>query len=106
MDQDCLDATAISGTQNSEAIKKEWKAQMFRCLSPQNPLICDEKDCMRSFPPSWCHQECPTLREMVNADFYYKGSGDRVLCFILVKVCFTGNRMTILGTNMKSGPYM
>ena len=31
MDQDCVDAAAISGTQNSEVIKKEWEAQMFRC---------------------------------------------------------------------------
>ena len=81
MDQDCVDAAAISGTQNSEVIKKEWEAQMFRCLSPQNPLMCDEEDRMRTFPPSWCDQECPTAREMVDAGFYYKGSGDRVLCF-------------------------
>ena len=29
MDQDCVDAAAISGTQNSKAIKREWEAQMF-----------------------------------------------------------------------------
>ena len=50
-DQDCVDAAAISGTQNSEAIKRKWKAQMFRCSSPQNPLMCDEEDRMRTFPP-------------------------------------------------------
>ena len=48
MDQDCVDPVAISGTQNSEAIKKEWEAQMFLCLSPKNPLMCDEEDCMRN----------------------------------------------------------
>ena len=26
MDQDCVDAAAISGTQNSEVIKKEWES--------------------------------------------------------------------------------
>ena len=103
MDQDCVDAAAISDTQNSEAIKREWEAKMFRCSSPQNPLMCDEEDRMITFPSSWCDQERPTPREMVDAGFYYKGSGDRVLCFIVVEVCFTGNRMTILGTNMQSG---
>ena len=50
-------------------------------LSPQNPLMFDEEDHMRTFTPSWCDQERPTPHEMVNAGFYYKGSGDRVLCF-------------------------
>ena len=77
MDQDCVDAAVTS----DEAIKREWEAQMFRCLSPQNPLMCDEEDRMRTFPSSWCDQERPTPREMVDAGFYYKGSGDRVLCF-------------------------
>ena len=81
MDQDCVDAAAISGTQNSEANKREWEAQMFCCLSPQNPLMCDEEDRMRIFPPSWCDQQRPTPREMVDAGFYCEGSGDRVLCF-------------------------
>ena len=67
----------ISGTQNSEDVKKEWEAQMFCCLSLQNPLMCDEEDRMRTFPASWCDQECPTAREMVDAGFY-KGSGDCV----------------------------
>ena len=48
MDQDCVDAAVVS----DETIKKEWEAQMFRCLSPQNPLMCDEEDRMRTFPPS------------------------------------------------------
>ena len=47
MDQDCFDAAVSSG----EAIKRELKAQMFRCLSPQNPLMCDEEDGMRPFLP-------------------------------------------------------
>ena len=81
MDQDCVDAAAISGTQNSEAIKREWKAQMFRCLSPQNPLMYDEEHRMKTFSPSWCDQERPTPRKIVDAGFYCKGSGDRVLCF-------------------------
>ena len=99
MDQDCVDAAVVS----DEAIKRELEAQMFRCLSLKNPLMCDEEDRMKNFPPSWCDQEHPTPRKMVDAGFYYKGSGDRVLCFIVVEVCFTGNRMTILGTNMQSG---
>ena len=77
MDQDCVDAAVTS----DEAIKREWEAQMFRCLSPQNPLMCDEEDRMRTFPASWCDEERPTPREVVDAGFYYKGSGDRVLCF-------------------------
>ena len=81
MDQDCVDAAAISDTQNSETLKREWEAQMFRCSSPQNSLMCDEEDRMRTFPASWCDEERPTPREMVDAGFYYKGSGDRVLCF-------------------------
>ena len=31
-----------------------------------------------------------------------KGSGDRIFVFIVVEVCFTGNRMTILSTNMQN----
>ena len=77
MDQDCVDAAVTS----DEAIKREWEAQMFRWLSPQNPLMCDEEDRMRTFPASWCDQDRPTPHEMVDAGFYYKGSGDRVLCF-------------------------
>ena len=57
MDQDCIDAAAISGTQNFEAIKREWEAQMFRCLSPKNPLMRNDEDRMRTFLPSWCDQE-------------------------------------------------
>ena len=60
MDQDCVDAAAVSDTQNFEAIEREWEAQMFRCSSPQNLLMCDEEDCMRTFPSSWCDQERPT----------------------------------------------
>ena len=52
MDQDCVNATAISGTQNFEAIKREWEAQMFHCLSPQCPLMCDEENRIRIFLPS------------------------------------------------------
>ena len=62
-------------------LSREREAQMFRCLSPQNPLMWDEEDCMRTFPASWCDEERPIPREVVDAGFYYKGSGDRVLCF-------------------------
>ena len=103
MDQDCVDAAAISGTQNSKAIKREWEAQIFRCLSPQNPLMCDEKDRMRTFPLSWCNQERPTPREMEDAGFYFKVLATVFFVFIVVEVCFTGNCMTIFGTNMQSG---
>ena len=51
MDQDCVDAAVAS----DETIKKEWEARMFRCSSPQNPLMCDKEDRMRIFPPSWCN---------------------------------------------------
>ena len=77
MNQDCVDTAVLS----DEVIKKEWEAQMFRCLSPQNPLMYDEEDRMRTFSSSWCDQEHPTPREMVDAGFYYNGSGNRVLCF-------------------------
>ena len=82
MNQDCVDAAAISGTQNSKAIKKEWEVQMFRSLSPQNPLMCDEEDRMRIFPSSWCDQERPTPREMMDAGFYFKVLAT-VLLFLL-----------------------
>ena len=95
MDQDCVDAAAISGTQNSKAIKREWEVQMFRCLSSQNPLMCDEEDRMRTFPSSWCNQERPTPREMVDAGFYFKVLATVFFVFIVVEVCFTGNCMTI-----------
>ena len=36
MDQNCVDAAMTS----DEAIKRELEAQMFRCLSPQNSLMC------------------------------------------------------------------
>ena len=77
MDQDCVNAAVAS----DEAIKRELEAQMFLCLSPQYPLMCDEQDCMRTFPPSCCDQERPAPREIEDAGFYCKGSGDRVLCF-------------------------
>ena len=101
MDQDCVDAAVTS----DGAIKRELEAQMFRCLSPQNSLMCDEEDCMRTFPASWCDQERPTPREMVDAGFYYciKVLATVFFVFIVEEVCFTGNRMTILGTNMQSG---
>ena len=81
MDQDCVDAAVSSDAQNSEAIKREWEDQMFCCLALQNPLICDEEDHMKTFPPSWCDQERPIPCEMVDEGFYCKGFGDRVLCF-------------------------
>ena len=83
MNQDCVDAAVASNAQNDEAIERELEAQMFRCSSPQNPLMC-EKDRLRTFPQSWYNQVRPTPREpgkMVNAGFYCKGSGDCVLCF-------------------------
>ena len=43
--------------------------------------MCDKEDCMRTFPNSWYDQESPTPHELVNAGFYYMGSGDRVSCF-------------------------
>ena len=43
--------------------------------------MCDKEDRMRTFPNSWYDQESPTPHELVNAGFYYMGSGDRVNCF-------------------------
>ena len=39
MDQDCVDAAVTS----DGAIKRELEAQMFRCLSTQNSLMCDDR---------------------------------------------------------------
>ena len=99
MDQDCVDAAVTS----DEAIKRELEAQMFRCLSPQNPLKCDEEDRMRTFPSSWCDQERPTHAKWRMQVFIIKVLATMFFVFIVVEVCFTGNRMTILGTNMQSG---
>ena len=71
----------MSDAQNDKAIERELEAQMFHCLSPQNPLMCDEENCMRTFLQSWYEQVRATPREIVDADFYCKGSGYRVLCF-------------------------
>ena len=81
MDQDCVDAAVMSDARNAETIERELEAQLFCCLSLQNPLMYDEEDHMKIFSQSWYDQEHPMPREMVDASFYYKGSGERVLCF-------------------------
>ena len=69
MDQDCVDAAVVSDAQNAKAIERELKAQMFCCSYPQNPLMCDEEDRMRTFSQSQYNQERPTPPEMMDADF-------------------------------------
>ena len=81
MNQDCVDAAVASDAQNDEAIERELEDEMFRCSSPQNPLMCDKEDCMRTFTQSWYDQVRSTPLKMVDAGFYCKGSRDRVLCF-------------------------
>ena len=64
-----------------DSVSRELEAEMFRCLNPKKPHMCDKEDRMRTFSNSWHDQESSTPHELVNAGFYYMGSGDRVSCF-------------------------
>ena len=66
---------------SQDSVSRELEAEMFHCLNPQKPHMCDKEDRMRTFPNSWYDQESPTPHELVNAGFYCMGSGDRVNCF-------------------------
>ena len=54
MAQDCFDTSMVSDAlpQNTKVLEKMLKAQMFCCSLPQNPLMCDKEDRMRSFSKS------------------------------------------------------
>ena len=60
---------------------RELEAEMFHCLNPQKPHMCDKEDHMQTFSNSWYDQESPAPHEPVDAKFYCMGSGDRVSCF-------------------------
>ena len=52
MAQDCVEAAIVSDAfpQDFKSFLREFEAKMFCCLSPQNPLMCEEE---RIFPKFW-----------------------------------------------------
>ena len=88
---------------SQDSVSRELEAEMFHCLNPKKPHMCDKEDRVRTFPNSWYDQESPTPHELVDAGFY---------CMVLVIVSavsiveenyFTGKCVTTRGTSMQSG---
>ena len=67
---------------------RELEAEMFRCLNPQKPHMCDKEDRMQTFSNSWYDQESPRPHKMVDAGFYYMSPGDCVSCFYCAGLLF------------------
>ena len=66
---------------SQDFVSQELEAEMFHCLNPQKPHMCDKEDRMQTFPNSWYDHESPTPHELVDAGFCCMGSNDRVSCF-------------------------
>ena len=98
MDQDCVDVAAISGTQNSEVIKRE--AKLFCCSSRKIRLCVMKRIALEPFLHLGVIRSAQRHAKWWMQVFIINVLANVFFVFIVVEICFTGNCMTILGTNM------
>ena len=88
---------------SQHSVSRELEVEMFRCLNPQKPHMCDKEARMQTFPNSWYDQENPTPHELVDAGFMVWVLVTLSVVSIVKDNYFTGNCVTSRGTSMQTG---